>query len=73
MTVAMGLDNDCTAATSGSLLGAVIGAKNVPDHWWKPFRNTTLSYMIGEEKFKNTDVIKRFQQIAQQVWDTTKP
>ena len=25
VTVAMGLDNDCTAATAGSLLGAVLG------------------------------------------------
>ena len=44
ITVAMGLDNDCTAATAGSLLGAVVGAKNVPSHWWKPFRNRLKTY-----------------------------
>jgi ADP-ribosylglycohydrolase len=29
-TVAMGLDNDCTTATAGSIAGAIAGKKNVP-------------------------------------------
>jgi len=68
MTVAMGLDNDCTAATAGSLLGAVVGIRNVPHHWWKPFRNRTRTYLRGHEWFKNTDVVTRFRQAAERVW-----
>lgn len=64
ITVAMGLDNDCTAATAGSILGAVIGADNIPSHWWKPFRNRTRTYLRGHEWFRNTDIIGRFLAIA---------
>ncbi len=35
-TVAMGLDNDCTAATAGSIVGAVIGKNRLPEHWYAP-------------------------------------
>jgi ADP-ribosylglycohydrolase len=43
-TVAMGMDNDCTGATSGSIVGAVIGKKAIPEHWYKPFRNRMQCY-----------------------------
>jgi len=69
-TVAMGLDNDCTAATAGSLLGAVVGAKGIPGHWWKPFRNRTRTYLKGHEWFANTDLINRFVAAAKEVWAT---
>jgi len=69
-TVAMGLDNDCTAATAASILGAVIGAKHIPEHWWKPFRNRTRTYLIGHEQFSNTDIVKRFYAQAQRLWET---
>lgn len=64
ITVAMGLDNDCTAATAGSLLGAVIGARNVPEHWWVPFQNRTRTYLKGQEWFSNGDIIARFLEQA---------
>lgn len=68
ITVAMGLDNDCTAATAGSILGAIIGLEGVPSHWWKPFRNRTRTYLNGLEWFKNTDLITRFAAGAKKVW-----
>ncbi len=34
-TVAMGMDNDCTAATAGSLVGAVVGKQGIPEHWYR--------------------------------------
>jgi len=67
-TVAMGLDNDCTAATAGSLLGAVIGAKRIPEYWWKPFRNKTQTYLREHEWFSNTDIVARFLRAAKRVW-----
>ena len=45
-TVAMGLDNDCTAATAGSMVGAVVGQKGIPKHWTRKFNNTVYSYLI---------------------------
>ena len=68
LTVAMGLDNDCTAATAGSILGASIGATNIPGHWWKPFRNKTRTYIREHEWFTNTDVARRFEDVAARVW-----
>lgn len=67
-TVTMGLDNDCTAATAGSLFGAAKGARKIPEHWWKPFRNRTRTYMIGQEWFANSGVVERFLTAAVRVW-----
>ena len=67
-TVAMGLDNDCTAATAGSLLGAILGARGIPEHWWKPFRNKAHTYLNKNGTFTNADIVQRFADAAQMVW-----
>jgi ADP-ribosylglycohydrolase len=59
-TVAMGLDNDCTAATAGSLVGAVVGKRGIPKHWYKRFHNTIRSYLIGHPEFQIDEVLMRF-------------
>ena len=64
----MGMDNDCTAATAGSICGAVVGKKGVPAHWYRPFRNTVYSYMIRREKFALDDLYDRFTKQAQRVY-----
>lgn len=68
ITVAMGLDNDCTAATAGSLLGAILGAQGVPDHWWRPFNNRSLTYLRNHPEFSNSDIVRRFLAAAKRVW-----
>lgn len=68
--VAMGLDNDCTAATAGSLVGAVVGAKAIDPHWTRPFRGKVRTYMIDREWFTNADIVKRFTTAAKAVWGT---
>lgn len=67
-TVALGLDNDCTAATAGSIIGACRGINNVPPHWYKPFRNRCRTYLKGCEWFSNTDIVRRFANVARAVW-----
>ena len=62
-TVAMGLDNDCTAATAGSLLGALLGIDGIPGHWWKPFRNRARSYLNDATEFRNSDIVRRFDKL----------
>ncbi|MCL2701604.1 MAG: ADP-ribosylglycohydrolase family protein [Phycisphaerae bacterium] len=69
-TVAMGLDNDCTAATAGSIVGAVVGAKAIPAHWTRPFKGKIRTYMTGQEWFTIDDVVARFGAVAKQVWET---
>ena len=68
-TVAMGYDNDCTAATAGSLAGAAYGIGNIPEHWYKPFNNTVLSYMNGVPEVRIDDVLKRFAVQAKKVFE----
>lgn len=59
-TVAMGYDNDCTAATVGSVLGAYHGVHTIDEKWYKPWNNKILSYLNGIESFQLNDVIERF-------------
>ncbi|MCY4020417.1 MAG: ADP-ribosylglycohydrolase family protein [Chloroflexi bacterium] len=66
-TVAMGLDNDCTAATAGSIFGAAYGAGAIPEHWTRNFNNKVYSYIIGVEKFALDDMVDRFTALAKTV------
>ena len=66
--VAMGLDNDCTAASAGSIVGAMVGKAGVSPHWYKPFNNTVRSYLIGKKTFAITSLVKRFARQAARVW-----
>ena len=67
-TVAMGLDNDCTAATTGSLVGAVVGKGGIPAHWTKNFNNTVYSYMIDRQRFTISGLVERFTAQAARVY-----
>lgn len=67
-TVAMGMDNDCTAATAGSIVGAVIGKKGIPSRWYKGFDDTIHSYLIGKKRFSIIDVLKRFEKQARIIY-----
>ncbi len=58
--VAIGLDNDCTGATVGSIVGACIGFKNIPEHWYKNFNNTVVTYINEHPTLALDDVIDRF-------------
>ncbi len=63
--VAMGLDNDCTAATCGSLVGAVVGSSGIPAHWTDRFHNKVRTYITGAEELSIEDVIDRFTALQQ--------
>jgi len=65
-TVAMGLDNDCTAATAGSLVGAAIGIDEIPAHWYARFNDTVRSYSKICESCSIRDLVERFGAIAQE-------
>ncbi|MDE2776129.1 MAG: ADP-ribosylglycohydrolase family protein [Chloroflexota bacterium] len=66
-TVAMGLDNDCTAATAGSIFGAAYGIDAIPEHWTRNFNNKVYSYIIGHPEFALDDMIARYTALARQV------
>lgn len=64
-TVAMGMDNDCTTATAGSIVGAVIGKANIPEYWYQNFNDTVHSYINGHPKFAISDLQSRFAKLAE--------
>jgi ADP-ribosylglycohydrolase len=67
-TVAMGMDNDCTAATAGSIVGAVVGKDGIPKKWYRRFNNTVHSYLIKKPAFRIDDLMRRFTRQARRVW-----
>ena len=66
-TVAMGKDNDCTAATAGSIWGAVYGKSAIPKHWYKNFNNKVHTFLYHQSTFAIDDVIDRFVAQAETV------
>jgi len=68
-TVAMGLDNDCTAATAGSIAGTVVGKRGIPKRWYRNFNNVVHSYLIGRRRFSISGLVKRFVAQARRVHD----
>ncbi len=63
-TVAMAYDNDCTAATVGSVLGAYLGIEAIDKKWYTPWNNRILSYLKGIKEFELDDVIERYYRLA---------
>ena len=59
-TVSMAYDNDCTAATVGSVLGAYLGIDAIDPKWYRPWNDRILSYLQGIEAFELRDVIDRY-------------
>lgn len=66
--VAMGLDNDCTAATAGSIVGAVVGKRGIPRRWYRRFNNTVESYLKGKRRFSISGLVDRFTRQTLRVW-----
>lgn len=62
-TVAMAYDNDCTAATVGSILGAYMGIDAIPEYWYKLWNNKVKSYLKGHVSFEISDIIERFAKL----------
>lgn len=48
LAVQFGLDNDCNAATAGGILGAFIGAENIPDRWKNPLNNLYFNNVLRQ-------------------------
>ena len=58
MAVETGFDTDCNGATVGSILGMMLGAKNIPEYWIKPLNNTVHTSIDGYETVKITDLVE---------------
>ena len=62
--VAIGLDNDCTGATVGSIAGACLGFDAIPAYWYDKFNDTVCTYLNGYPTLSISDVINRFLKLV---------
>ncbi len=59
-----GWDTDCNGATVGSILGAMNGARKLPDHWTGRFHDTLLSEITGYHPIAISECARRSADIA---------
>jgi len=69
--VSCGLDTDCNGATVGSILGAIYGAKNLPEYWIKPLNDTVESGVSGYNICKISDLAKETLDIVKKIQNST--
>ncbi len=62
--IAIGLDNDCTGATVGSIAGACLGFDAIPEYWYRNFNDTVCTYLNDNKTLSLSDVINRFLALA---------
>lgn len=62
-----GWDTDCTAATAGSILGIMLGAKALPERWVGPLQNTVETAVFGYNPTTFTALAEKGTAIAKQV------
>ena len=67
LTIMGGLDTDCTGATAGSIIGAILGAKKLPEKWIAPLGNKVETYLKGKQYFGSDEIAKRFARIAREI------
>lgn len=64
-TIAMSGDNDCTGATSGSIVGALIGIDQIPENWTKPFQGRMHIYLNEHDEYLEIEkVCERYETLA---------
>jgi ADP-ribosylglycohydrolase len=54
-----GMDTDCTCATTGSMLGAMIGARHLPAEWIDPLHDQAQTLINGYEICRISDLAKQ--------------
>ena len=69
ITVAVmgGWDTDCNGATVGSVVGAMTGARALPQKWVGPLNDRLRSYVVGYDNARISDLARRTGAVARQV------
>ena len=67
MATEIGFDTDCNAATAGSVLGVLLGAKNLPVKWIGPLNDSLTTGVDGLGNVKISDMAKRTFDLAKKL------
>lgn len=62
-------DTDCNAATVGSIMGMIIGAKGLPAKWIDPLKDTIVSGVQGFHTVPISELARRTVPFANQIMD----
>jgi len=65
LAVRAGLDTDCNGATAGSVLGAMIGASAIPEHWTEPLNDRLDTFVVGEGQLTISGLAARTRKVQQ--------
>ncbi len=68
LSVSGGLDTDCNGATVGSIVGAMVGFKSIPEKWYSPLNNTLDSALSGLKELKISELAERMMNIVIKSW-----
>lgn len=67
ISVMGGLDTDCNGATSGSIMGAMLGAEALPGKWTEPMNDRVKSALVGFTDSSISDLARRTDAVRQRV------
>lgn len=70
ISVMAGFDTDCNGATAGSIIGAILGAKAIPEKWTAPLGDTIYSAINEVYQARISDLAERTLKIAAGVLNT---
>jgi ADP-ribosylglycohydrolase len=62
-----GMDTDCNCANVGSVLGIILGAEALPEHWTAPLQDTLFTTVSQFRELRISDLAGRTARIAEKV------
>jgi ADP-ribosylglycohydrolase len=62
-----GWDTDCNGATAGSVMGALLGAEQLPGKWTSVLKDRLESIVVGLTDNRITDLAERTAKVARKV------
>jgi len=68
LSVSGGLDTDCNGATVGSIVGAMVGFKCIPEKWHSPLNNTLDTALSGLKELKISELADRMIEVVARNW-----
>ncbi|MEX2705453.1 MAG: ADP-ribosylglycohydrolase family protein [Candidatus Freyrarchaeum guaymaensis] len=72
ISVMGGLDTDCNGATTGSILGVILGAENLPKKWVEPLNDRVESFVTGFNNSRISHLAERTLRLAKTTLSNAK-